>query len=237
MVVTGAASGIGSELIRGLIAAGATCIAVDVDAHGLQKLQHSFLGIEIRQADLSVPEQRQNLIENLGPVDVFFANAGFAGYGPFKNATAAQLNALTQVNWLAPMEALLYLIKHNPHPFNFVCTASAMSFVGIPQYALYSGLKAALHGFADTYRFENPEKVTLSVVYPVATRTAFFQSKANGQKVPWPSQTPQQVAKHALKGIAKGKREIFPSRLFFVMNGMYFFHRALFGLYRRYYAR
>ena len=235
-VITGAASGIGAELLRLLAAAGADCVAVDQNRAGLETLQKSVpQPIHIIQTDLSVPEQRTELMRQLGPVDIFFANAGFAGYGPFTQTSVEQIQALTQVNWLAPVEALHYLVQHNPKPFQFVVTASAMSFAGIPHYALYSGLKSALHSFADTYRFENPKNVKLSVVYPVATRTAFFERKSDGQKVPWPSQTPRQVARAIVKGVACGRRGIYPSRTFFVMNGFYFIHRALFWPYRWYY--
>lgn len=235
IVITGAASGIGAEITHLLMQYGANCIAVDIDENGLKALKQTYQeAIETRLLDLSDIQSRNTFMEELvknSPVDVFFANAGFAGHGPFGEMNPAQFRKMNEVNLMAPVEGFQFLYNSNPGPFHYVITASAMSFVGMPNYAAYSAQKAALHAFSDTFRFEKQDKAKLSMVYPVSTKTAFF----TGQRVPWPAQTPTQVAKAVLRAVRKGKREIFPSTIFFSMNGLYFLHRALFYPYRLFY--
>lgn len=235
VVITGAASGIGKELTTRLHAQGAKCLAVDIDENGLTELAQNLPGLKTFSADLSNPSDREKLHQHLNGVDIYFANAGIALYGHFHSLPVNDIRKITEINWLAPIETLLHLNANNSKSFQYVITASAMSFVGMPNYALYSGLKAALHGFADTLSFEKHPKFRLSLVYPVATRTSFFTHKQSGQKVPWPSQKPEDVAEQIIQGVARGKREIFPSSTFFALNLFYFIHRNLFALYRHYY--
>jgi len=49
-----------------------------------------------------------------------------------------------------------------------------MSFYAMPGYALYSGTKFALRGFADALRYELEAGQHLQLVYPIATLTEFF---------------------------------------------------------------
>lgn len=58
--------------------------------------------------------------------------------------------------------------------------ASGMAFLGIPGYALYAATKAALHRFADSYRWQMDGHRKLTLVYPIATRTAFFRAAGKG---------------------------------------------------------
>jgi short-subunit dehydrogenase len=97
--------------------------------------------------------------------------------------------------------------------FNFIVTASGMSHLAIPGYSLYSATKFALKGYADAYRYELSEGQHLSLVYPVATYTKFFDV-ANSEKMPWPRQKSITVAKAMIKGAEKGKKHIYPSFLF-----------------------
>lgn len=52
------------------------------------------------------------------------------------------------------------------------------------------------------------------IVYPIATRTQFFDSAGKKVPVPFPSQTAETVAKQIVKGILSDKKEVFPSFLF-----------------------
>ncbi len=240
-VVTGAASGIGRSLCSKLSDMGARITAVDLNEAGLQTLKESIRSeIEIIPCDLSNRENRDKLMERLSggaPIDFFFANAGLAFFGGFEDKSISEIRAVTEINWLAPLEAFHHLLKYQSTPFRFVMTASAMSFVGMPRYAVYAGLKSALHAFGDTYRYEENNKGSLTLVYPVATRTSFFKKEDQNTRIPWPAQTAEQVAEAILKGCARGRKEIFPSSVFFSLNILSFLHRLLFAPYRAFYAK
>jgi short-subunit dehydrogenase len=53
------------------------------------------------------------------------------------------------------------------------------------------------------------------LVYPIATRTDFFEVAAGScQPTHWPTQSPAHVAGAIVRGIEKDKAAIYPSRLF-----------------------
>ena len=88
----------------------------------------------------------------------------------------------------------------------------------LPGYSLYASTKAALHSFAKGYRNELNRKQLLQLVYPIATRTAFFNQEGEDAPVPWPSQKPEDVARKIIAGIKRDRRSIFPSKLFLSLN-------------------
>jgi short-subunit dehydrogenase len=104
---------------------------------------------------------------------------------------------------------------HIDQPYRFVIMASAMSHWAVPGYAAYSATKAALMGFAKAYRYELGHNQRLHVVYPIGTRTQFFE-KAGLSPMPIISQTPEQVAKATIRGIEKETNDIYPSILFWM---------------------
>jgi short-subunit dehydrogenase len=91
-----------------------------------------------------------------------------------------------------------------------------MSFWPVPGYAAYASTKAALHQFVETLRSEG-EGDWVTLVYPAATETDFFKSA--GKEIPkaYPVQPVNIVVKKIIAGVAKGKRTIFPSKLFQVV--------------------
>jgi len=52
------------------------------------------------------------------------------------------------------------------------------------------------------------------LVYPITTRTNFFQGAGIAVPIPWPSQTPQVVAKAILSGIRHDRQRVYPSLTF-----------------------
>jgi short-subunit dehydrogenase len=93
-----------------------------------------------------------------------------------------------------------------------------MSFLSVPGYALYASTKAAIRGFATAYRYELAPGQRLHLVYPIATRTAFFDSAGEGTPVPWPSQSAETVAHAIVKGLENDTDDIFPSKVFQALN-------------------
>jgi uncharacterized protein len=126
------------------------------------------------------------------------------------------MQSLFGVNVISPLYAAVRMEQINAgRKHRTVIMASAMGQLAIPGYALYSGSKAALHRFAEAYRFELTEPASLTMVYPIGTRTRFFD--AGGHKpapLPWPTQSPEQVARAVVRGIERDQKDIYPSGLF-----------------------
>src|SRR5258706_15796721 len=82
-VVTGAAGGIGSALVRALVAGGArTVVATDVDLAAIAGDGTQVLPRRLDVADDAATSALVHEIERtVGPIDLWFANAGVAGGG------------------------------------------------------------------------------------------------------------------------------------------------------------
>jgi short-subunit dehydrogenase len=221
IVITGAASGIGLELLNQLTGNGNKILAVDINESGLERISNTYPEIESLILDLTKPESVPAIFDwiqsNWKIVDYFFANAGFAKFGPWEDTDLTNFTKMLQINVLSPIESAKILKRSLPnHPFRLVMTASAMSFWSVPGYAAYASTKAAIHQFVETLRSEG-DGDWITLVYPAATKTDFFKSA--GKEIPkaFPIQSVQTVARNIILGVSKGKKRIFPSKLFQVV--------------------
>lgn len=222
IVVTGAASGIGRALLERLSRYVCTIVAADIDETALETtvraLVHAPAQVSAVVADLATPEGTIAVLDaaaERGSVDLVFANAGFGRYGTLDTTGDwSDLDAMFRLNVLAPIWTAKLLRERYPdRPYRLVITASVMSLVGLPGYAAYSATKGALHRFADAYRYELGDRAALTLVYPLATETPFFE-RADGAPLPWPIQTAEEVARATLRGVERDRATISPSRLF-----------------------
>jgi uncharacterized protein len=224
VVLTGAASGIGAAILRVLGSGPCGIVAVDRDEPRLLQtmatLRSPGCPVTPVVADLGRPEEVDRAFEyaqeKLGGIDIFIANAGFAYYERLAKADWQRMHALLSVNVISPLYTAVRMEEINPdRQHRTVVVASAMGQLAIPGYALYSGSKAALHRFAEAYRFELSDPASLTMVYPIGTRTRFFD--AGGHKpapLPWPTQSAEQVARAVVRGIERDQKDIYPSGLF-----------------------
>ena len=69
-----------------------------------------------------------------------------------------------------------------------------------------------MKGFQQAIRDETPENLQISCIYPVSTRTNFFNVGTGGRKLtpPFPVQAPEKVGKAVVKGVNKLKEHIYP---------------------------
>lgn len=239
IVITGANSGIGMELLKIYSAeTGHRIMAVDLNTDAIETIKGSSEIITVK-TDLSNHQNNEQWMNSMlashGVPDLFIANAGFAYYEKFDKKDSDHLRKIFEVNVFSPIECLASII-HLKTKIHFVFVASAMAKVGMPGYALYASTKAAIDKFAECFVLEKNEFVKLSVVYPVSTKTNFFKA-SSGNVVPWPAQTAGKVAHSIYRGIKKGKSAIYPSRIFYLATFWGRVQKLLFTPYQWFYAR
>ncbi len=218
IVLTGAASGIGRALLRQLAYYDAEIIAADRDTVGLgeavREPENARASLNPFVCDLSQQSGTDELFAHalaaLGGIDIFIANAGFAYYERLQDADWSRITTIYNVNTFSPIYSAVKMAELNPdNRYLTVMTASTMAHWGLAGYSLYSSTKAALHRFADAYRAELPANGGLMIVYPIATRTSFFEETAAPQ-IP-PMQDASTVAKAMIRGIERDATAVYPS--------------------------
>jgi short-subunit dehydrogenase len=223
IVLTGAASGIGRAVLEELAGFPVSLLAVDRDQNKLAEAWAQLAGCQAAQfsfsGDLGCQETVDLLFEQaqqqMGGIDLFIACAGFAYYERADQPDWEHLSNIYKVNVFSPIYTFTKLRAINPHgQFKMVFVASAMAQMSIPGYAVYSATKASLDRFAEGVRFELDDPRQLMLVYPIATRTNFFKSANQSTPIPWPSQTPQQVAHAIIRGIHADRLSVYPSLVF-----------------------
>ncbi len=219
IILTGAASGIGKALLLQLL----ECEGIKILAVDLNEVNVVSDKVIPYFCDVSKQAEIDNLFEfalaQFSTIDIFIANAGFAYYEEISTPDWQRIERIFQVNVFAPIYSFQKMKELNIGREYFVMmTASAMAKVAIPGFALYGATKAALDRFEDAYRFENQDLGHLSLIYPIATKSNFFNRSTdfsrNDVPIPFPAHTPEEVAKAMIKGIQHNETHVFPSKLF-----------------------
>ena len=215
IVVTGASSGIGRSILDELAQLEgnriiAACRGADrVTGYGEKVIPFS--------CDLSTKEGVDSLFtkaeEVFGKVDIFFCNAGAPYYERFDYEDWDRIERIFDLNTVSHIYTYSKYLNHlNGREGRLVYTISAMGEMAIPGYALYASTKFAMKGFQQAIRDEAPDNLQISCIYPVSTKTNFFNVGGGGRKMepPFPVQAPEKVAKAAVKGVDRLKKHIYP---------------------------
>jgi uncharacterized protein len=218
IVLTGCGSGIGAAILAELLQYDCRVLACDLHIEALPKSTK----VIPHQCNLALPAEIDGVftraLELAGRIDLFIANAGFAYYEDYTQPDWQRLERIYALNVLSPLYTLAKMKStFGPQPWRVLFNASAMAFLGVPGYAVYSSTKAAVHSFADTVRFDPDMARRVSVLYPIATRTNFFKQAGQAIPVAFPTQSAQAVARAAIYGIKAGHLRIKPSKLFSLM--------------------
>lgn len=183
-VVTGAAGGIGSALVRALVAGGAqTVVATDVD---VATVAGDGTRVLPRRLDVTDQVATSALVEEIertiGPIDLWFANAGVAGGGG-PEAPNSTWDLQWQVNLMAHVyatRALLpgWLARGEGH---LVTTASMAGLLTSLGDGVYAATKHAAVGYAEWLAITYGDQgVRVSCVCPGAVNTNMLRAGAGG---------------------------------------------------------
>lgn len=218
IVITGANSGIGLETLKILQKGAANRIlAVDKNTDVLSGFKDNVFML---QTDVGSKESVDAIFDEavkvLGGIDIFYANAGFPYYEAFDYTDWDRVKVMFDTNVFSPIYSYAKFRDHlKGRNGVFAATISAIGQMAMPGYAVYSASKFALEGFQQALRLEKDKNIQLTCLYPIATETNFFKAANNEEfEKPFPLQKPDYVAKKMVLGIEKGKKYVYPSKLF-----------------------
>lgn len=223
IVLTGANSGIGLEVLKLLAAGDNKILAVDlrtdrITAFDAAKVIPMVCDVSSAEGVDAIFAEAES---KLGGIDIFYANAGFPYYETFDYVDWGRTAHIFETNVFSPIYSYqkfrAYLAGREGQ---FAMTVSAIGKMGMPGYALYSASKFAVQGFQQAVRLEMPKNIHMTCLYPVATDTNFFKAAVEGQagkvirQKPFPVQKPTHVAKAMVKGLERKKKYVNPCKLF-----------------------
>jgi len=223
-VVTGASSGIGTELARRLAPRVKVLVLVARRRERLEALAAELEGqgaeIVAAPCDLLDREALAQLVDEVtsehGPIDLLVNNAGMGDIGMFDLADWDKTERMMELN----VRALTYL-THRVVPAmveagrgGILNISSGFGLTFAPGFAAYVGTKHYVSGFSEALRLElMPCGVTVTQICPGPVATEFEEVAGNftGQKVPgFIEITAAHCARDALRGLERGKALVVP---------------------------
>jgi NAD(P)-dependent dehydrogenase (short-subunit alcohol dehydrogenase family) len=184
-VVTGAAGGIGTAIVRALLAEGAHVHGLDRDGPGLEQLasgQRQFTPHTLDLADRSDTDRVLfRVLERLGgSCDILVNNAGISRLRPFEATDDALLDELLAVNFVGAFRVtrgLLPALRASLHGA-VVNLASELALVGQPGYAAYCGTKGAVLAWSRALAVELAgQGIRVNAVCPGPIDTAMLRAE------------------------------------------------------------
>lgn len=179
-LITGAASGIGRQLVLGLAAEGARIAALDRQGDGLDRLCGELKGKIIACAVADVTDRAAvrsavaRLEEQIGPTDLLVASAGIGMETPAEPFRAEDFIAQIQVNLIGvihTLDAVLAGMCQRQHG-HIAALSSMASYRGLPHMGGYCASKAGLNSLLDSLRVElAPKGIAVTTICPAWVRT------------------------------------------------------------------
>ena len=241
-VVTGGASGIGAELVRGLLARGAAVAAVDMSKENLDKLATelgaSADALSTHQLDITDKKAVAGLpnavIKAHGKIDGLINCAGIIQ--PFVRVAdldEATIDRVMNVNFFGTLHMtrafLPHMLKHNE---SYLANVSSMGgFLPVPGQSVYGASKAAVKLLTEGLYAELLDTpVHVSVIFPGSTNTNITKNSGvtvpnaaniDTKKLQSSTLAADKAAEIILNGIEKNKPQIFTGKDSRFMNRLY----------------
>ncbi len=186
-MVTGCSSGIGHHCALALAERGWRVVGTLRSDRGRGALERA--GVELVHADLSDGAAAEAAVaaaaHRHGRLDALVANAGYGLYGCFEDLSPAEIRTQMEVNFfgtLACARGALPPLRRGRG--RLVVVGSIAGRRAAPGSSAYNASKFALEGWAEALRHElAPLGVTVVLVEPGLTRTAFHSSRLRGAAV------------------------------------------------------
>jgi uncharacterized protein len=221
VVITGASSGIGTELARGLARRGYPLVLVARRRERLDELAGELgneysVGVDVMPLDLGEAGSREKLAERLRsePIAGLCNSAGFGTSGVFHTLPVERESEEVVLNALTLMElthaALPGMVERGGGAVLNI--ASIAGFQPIPGMAVYSASKAFVQTFSEAVHEElHGTRVSCTALCPGPVPTEWAEiADAERWSIGVAQVSPQDVAEAAIVGMLEGRRSVVP---------------------------
>lgn len=240
IIVTGAGSGIGMELVLQLLTKGADVAALDINEEGLKNLikkSNNCKNLTIFVVDISNDNSllkfKKEYFQKHTVVDGLINNAGIVQ--PFVSVNKLEIdlaNKIMNVNFFGPLKLTkLFLPELLNRPSGHIVNVSSMGgFFPFPLQTIYGASKAAIKLFTEgLYAELLNTNVKVMIVFPGAVATDILKNSKVKQNSIFENSTMKMTsAKDAataiIKGMEKEKFKLYIGIDSKVMNLMYKFN-------------
>ena len=224
VLITGGASGIGAATARALKTQGAVPVLVDCDAQQLA-VTAADIGVASFCADVTnfaaCEAAVVHTLNLYGRLNVVWANAGIASFGPLRLTDMDAWRRCVDVNVFGTLNivraALPFVIDQRGY---VLATASVSSFAHPPCVSSYAASKAAVEAMCNSWRIELASHgVAVGTIYASWVQTkmltegdmhpAFVRLKSTMPAVMSRAMPAQQAADMILRGIERRARRIW----------------------------
>lgn len=180
--ITGAASGIGLACAKRLVAAGARVFLIDRDGEALARacapLGTSALPLVVDLTDpASVADMLPAILDKVGPLDIFHANAGAYVGGPVSEGDPAAWDRMLNLNVNAVFRSIHAVLPHMiaRKTGDILVTSSVAGVVPVVWEPVYTASKHAVQAFVHTLRRQViPHGLRVGAVLPGPVVTALI---------------------------------------------------------------
>ena len=183
--VTGAASGLGAATALELQGRGAQVVLVDCDAQGLADTAKVLGGDPLAlTADISVLADCEAAVAQAltrhGRIDIVWANAGIASFGPLAYTDPLAFRRCIEVNVIGTFHTVRAALPAVRASRGYIAvSASLTSFAHPPAMSAYAASKAAIEAMSTAWRIElAAHEVGVGVIYAAAVNTPLMTEGA-----------------------------------------------------------
>jgi NAD(P)-dependent dehydrogenase (short-subunit alcohol dehydrogenase family) len=188
--VTGAARGMGVDIVRAALDAGHRVVATARDAAKVTEVFGERQNLLPVSLDITDPDAAtaavEAAVERFGRIDVLVNNAGLFYAGFFEEISPEQLRHQMEVNFFGPLNvtrAVLPVMREQ-RSGQVVTFSSTAGLIGLEFVAAYCASKFALEGWMESIRFDlAPYGITTMIVDPGFFRTELL---VEGASTLWP---------------------------------------------------
>ena len=215
VLITGCASGFGYDLVGRFLSEGHQVIAT---MRNLAQRETLFSDLKEKykekltlvELDITLTEQRKNLIARLEWLDILVNNAGFGLYGALEDMEEEQIRHQMEVNFFGTalmIKDCLYFLRQSKG--KIINISSILGRWAMPLSAMYSASKFSIEGLTEGLAYElEPMGVQICNVCPGRHQTHFIKNviwAGNSEDQPSIYSCQVESIKGVMKKLSQGK--------------------------------